>query len=173
MDHPWSINRGTILPHQTSGAQFRTSYVSELIDPTTKTWKQALVSYLFESHTITNILNTLLFPQAKTDVLNWSGERNGSYSIYNAYRICTETIRVTPLLRRSCQWNSTWKIKALPKVKDLVWRFYRSCFPTRARLNNRGMNCPVDCVICNVILTPHSGMCSRDSKGGFVLAKTM
>jgi len=30
-----------------------------------------------------------------------------------------------------------------------VWRVYRGCFPTRARLSNRGMHCPINCVLCD------------------------
>jgi len=36
-----------------------------------------------------------------------------------------------------------------PKIKIFLWRVCRSCFPTRARLNNRGVSCPLDCVQCN------------------------
>jgi len=35
-----------------------------------------------------------------------------------------------------------------PKVKNLVWRICRDCFPTRVKLRSRGVNCPSACVMC-------------------------
>jgi ribonuclease HI len=35
-----------------------------------------------------------------------------------------------------------------PKVKNLVWRICRDCFPTRVKLRSRGINCPSECVSC-------------------------
>jgi hypothetical protein len=43
-------------------------------------------------------------------------------------------------------WNLIWKLKVPLKVKNFLWR---GCFPTRARLSNRGVSCPLDCVQCN------------------------
>jgi len=70
--------------------QFRSIYVNELIDQTTKTWKEQLVHYLFDLHTTCLILNTPLFPQFIINALVWIGEKNGKYSICRAYRICIE-----------------------------------------------------------------------------------
>jgi len=35
-----------------------------------------------------------------------------------------------------------------PKVKNLVWRICRDCFPTRVKLRSSGVNCPSECVRC-------------------------
>jgi len=47
------------------------------------------------------------------------------------------------------QWNFIWKPKVLPKVKNLVWSVGRDCFPSRVRINNRGVACSSECVMCN------------------------
>jgi len=47
------------------------------------------------------------------------------------------------------RWNLIWKLKVPPKIKKFLWRMCRGCFPTRARLNSRGVSCPTDCVHCN------------------------
>jgi hypothetical protein len=39
--------------------------------------------------------------------------------------------------------------KLLPKVKNLVWRVCRDCFPPRVRINNIGVACSYECVICS------------------------
>ena len=47
------------------------------------------------------------------------------------------------------RWNLIWNLKVPPKIKNFLWRVCRGCFPTRARLNSRGVSCPLDCVHCN------------------------
>jgi len=44
-------------------------------------------------------------------------------------------------LHRLGFWTGIWKLKAPPKVKNLIWRICRGCLPTRARLLDRGVNC--------------------------------
>jgi len=46
------------------------------------------------------------------------------------------------------QWNSIWKLNVLPKLENLIWRVCRDCFPTRVRLNNKGVACHSKCVMC-------------------------
>lgn len=149
MNHPWLVNGGCITSLNTGGAQFRTGSISDLIDPSTKAWRQDLISHLFDDSTTDAILRTLLFPQVLSDALSWSCERNGQYSVRSAYRIYTEFIKVAAHLYRPGPWSSIWKMKVPPKVKNLVWRVCRGCLPTRARLVIRGLACPVHCVLCN------------------------
>jgi ribonuclease HI len=149
MYHPWLANGDCITPLHTGGAHFRTGSVSDLVDPHTKVWRQDLISHLFDEPTTDAILSTPLFPQVLVDALNWSGERNGQYSVRSAYRIHTETITSAAHLYRPGPWSSIWKLKVPPKVKNLVWRVCRSCLPTQARLLSRGVQCPAHCVLCN------------------------
>jgi hypothetical protein len=96
-----------------------------------------------------SILNTPLFPQVTTNVLVWKGEKNGKYYVCSAYRICTENIWDASHLRCPNHWKSIWNIKALLKVKYLVWRMFCGCFSTCARLVSREVICPIECVVCN------------------------
>lgn len=52
-------------------------------------------------------------------------------------------------MRRPGQWNSIWKLKVPPKVKNLIWRVCCDCFPTRIHLNNRRVACLSECVMCS------------------------
>lgn len=63
MGHPWLLNGECITTSQTWHVQFHSICVNELIDQTTKTWKEQLVHYLFDQHTACSILNTPIFPQ--------------------------------------------------------------------------------------------------------------
>ncbi|PNX92866.1 hypothetical protein L195_g016009 [Trifolium pratense] len=42
-------------------------------------------------------------------------------------------------------WNCIWKVHAPPKVKHLLWRICKGCLPTRVRLKERCVPCPLVC----------------------------
>ncbi|KAK2449324.1 hypothetical protein QL285_008530 [Trifolium repens] len=46
------------------------------------------------------------------------------------------------------QWSNIWKIQAPPKAKHLLWRIGKGCIPTRTRLHDRCVPCPLICPIC-------------------------
>ena len=54
---------------------------------------------------------------------------------------------ISYLYRSGC-WSDIWKLKAPPKVKNLIWRICRGCLPTRDRLLDRGVNCTSMCAMC-------------------------
>jgi len=47
-------------------------------------------------------------------------------------------------------WNLIWKLKIPPKVKQFIWRICRNCLPTRVRLKDKGVACPMKCTLCTV-----------------------
>ena len=79
----------------------------------------------------------------------WKGERSGNYSVKSAYRLCVTEIADNSHMHANGRWNLIWKLNVPPKIKNFLWRVCRGCFPTRARLNSRGVSCPLDCVHCN------------------------
>jgi hypothetical protein len=46
-------------------------------------------------------------------------------------------------------WTSIWKILAPPKAIHLLWRVSRGCLPTRMRLQDKHVPCPVLCPLCH------------------------
>jgi len=62
--------------------------------------------------------------------------------------VCIEEVINNDHLRKPWYWSGIWRLKVLPKVKNLVWRICRDCFPTRVKLRSRGVNCPSACVMC-------------------------
>jgi hypothetical protein len=123
--------------------------VGNSIDQSTKVWNEQLVQNLFATETTQNILNTPLHQQVDTDRLVWKAEKNGCYSVRSAYRICIEDIIINDHLRKPGYWSGIWKLKAPLKVRNLVWRVCRECFPTRVKLKSIGVNRPSTCVTCN------------------------
>jgi len=94
-------------------------------------------------------MNTPLFQQVNTDTLVWKLEKNYSYSIRCSHVLCIEDIVDNDHLRKLGYWSGIWKLKVPLKVNNLVWRICRDWFPTRVKLNKRGINCLKECVTCN------------------------
>jgi hypothetical protein len=46
-------------------------------------------------------------------------------------------------------WNLIWHAKIPPKVKNILWHIGHNVLPTRVKLINRGVQCPVNCAVCN------------------------
>jgi hypothetical protein len=46
-------------------------------------------------------------------------------------------------------WQSLWTILAPPKAKHLLWRVCKGCLPTRIRLQEKHVPCPLLCPLCN------------------------
>jgi ribonuclease HI len=47
------------------------------------------------------------------------------------------------------EWKWIWKIQAPPKTKHLLWRICKGCLPTRIRLQQRHVQCPVSYPLCD------------------------
>lgn len=60
-----------------------------------------------------------------------------------------EEIGDNSYLHRLGFWNGIWKLKAPPKVKNLIWRICRGCLPTCAKLLDKRVNCTSVCSMCD------------------------
>lgn len=81
-----------------------------------------------------------LFRFVEKDVLNWKPSVDGIFLVKTAYRFCMDNnILDTNYLQVPGDWNTLWRIKAPPKIKNLLWRACRDCIPNRVRLQNRGV----------------------------------
>ncbi|KAK2398440.1 putative mitochondrial protein [Trifolium repens] len=123
--------------------------VQSLINNTTKTWNQNIVQQVFSPAHASAILNTPLIEQVADDRLIWKEEKNGYYSVKSAYRHCVTVLTDSSHLRRDGHWQGIWRLKIPPKVKDLMWRMCRNVVPTRKRLQDKGVQCPLTCVSCS------------------------
>ncbi|XP_024634347.2 uncharacterized protein [Medicago truncatula] len=148
VSEPW-IGSGLSIPPVGDDMIALQSYsVGHLIDQEGKVWNEPLIHQFFVEDMATNILNTPLHHQVLTDKLIWKAEKNGLYSVKSAYRICIKEVINNDHLCKPGYWSGIWKLKVPPKVKNLIWRICRDCFPTRVKLRSRGVTCPSECVIC-------------------------
>jgi hypothetical protein len=104
---------------------------------------------MFNKNIVVKILNTPLFEQVQQDRMVWKAEKHGHYSVRSAYRLCVNDLVDLSHLRRPGFWSGIWRLKVPAKVKNLVWRMCRGCLPTRVRLQDKGVQCLVNCVSCD------------------------
>ena len=147
-DAPWLADGGCISGEGQTVEVIQQAKLDSLINPDTRSWNYNAINYYFDHGIVHRILRTPLFNQVEEDQLIWKAERNGHYSVKSAYHLCMEEIGDISYLHRSGCWSDIWKLKAPPKVKNLIWRIWRGCLPTRDRLLDRGVNCTSMCSMC-------------------------
>ncbi|CAJ2675491.1 unnamed protein product [Trifolium pratense] len=94
-------------------------------------------------------MQTPLYVSVRDDKLVWKLEQDGFYSVRSAYKQCVNDAGYQDRHGVAGQWNNIWHAKIPPKVKNLIWRIGRDVLPTRKKLNSRGVQCPMHCVVCN------------------------
>lgn len=148
-DAPWIEGGRCISGEGQSSEVIQQAILVSLIDHSYGCWDQNVINHYFDHSTTQLILATPLFRQVEEDQLIWKAEKNGHYSVKSAYRLCMEEIADNSFLHRPGYWTGIWKLKAPPKVKNLIWRICRGCLPTRARLLDRCVNCTSMCALCD------------------------
>ncbi|CAJ2649711.1 unnamed protein product [Trifolium pratense] len=137
LGEPW-IQGGTLISASNpSVMHLQNIKVKHLISNTTKEWDSHVINNIFDQGTADAILRTPLFQQVTSDKLVWKAEKKGNYTVKSAYRLCVEELLDTSHLSRPGFWSGIWRLKVPPKVKNLLWRICRGCFPTRARLRDK------------------------------------
>jgi len=94
----------------------------DIIEPSTKIWNTALISNMFDYNIIQLILDTPLHPLVHEDKIIWKAGKNGNYFVRSAYRICVTEIAENSHLHIPGKWNSIWKLKVPPKIRNFNWR---------------------------------------------------
>jgi hypothetical protein len=113
-----------------------------------KMWDSNKIRLLFLEPVAEHILNTSLFEEVKQDSLVWNFEKHGNYTVKSGYNNFIKNKTVEDSMRMEGDWNSIWKVAAPPKTKHLLWRICRGCLPTRSRLKERYVPCPIECPFC-------------------------
>jgi ribonuclease HI len=149
LDEPWLSDGACISTTGPNLEYIQNTKLAHLIDHSTKEWNQDIIHTLFDQNIVDSILKTPLIQQVSSDRLVWKAEKNGNYSVKSAYRLCVEELIDTSHLKRPGYWSGIWRLQVPPKVKNLMWRICRGCFPTRARLRGKGILCPPNCVVCD------------------------
>lgn len=129
--------------------------VSSLIENYTKWWKTNVVYSLFLPFEANTILSIPLSYNLPVDSLIWIGNKNGTFSVKNAYRIALSIVK--PPSEGECSsnssssliWKRIWHQKVPPKLKVFAWRICVNSLPTMENLSHRGITRSSFCPICD------------------------
>lgn len=130
--------------------------VSELIDPTTASWKSAIVDALFLPHEAQTIRSMPLSTQLPADKLIWTETQNGIFSVQSAYSLAVKigqsaTHGVSSnnsQMRRF--WRMVWRLPIPHKIRHFGWRACRDALPTKVNLLRRKVVQDDTCESCGL-----------------------
>ncbi|GAU30590.1 hypothetical protein TSUD_392810 [Trifolium subterraneum] len=122
--------------------------LQQLMIHNSKQWDVEKINELFSVKDAHMILAVPLLHTVENDRLIWTAESDGIYSVRSGYRKILEESNPYHRPREGDAWSALWKVQAPPRVKHLLWRICKECLPTRVRLRNRYVQCPVECPCC-------------------------
>jgi hypothetical protein len=148
---PW-LNRGGSRQPVTPRRQSVLTRVSELVDPFTCQWDEALVRDTFWEMDARIILSTPIRSDFE-DYPAWHFDEKGVFSVKSAYQLYV--VKRDEQMSASAQlndgpnfWRTLWDLPCLPKVKQFIWRFTHNSLPLKTNIKRRGIECETLCVSC-------------------------
>ncbi|PNY14675.1 ribonuclease H [Trifolium pratense] len=124
-------------------------HVNDLMFPNAKMWDKEKIESLFPIHIANRILEIPLFDMIEEDKLIWIDSTNGCYSVKSGYNLMMNVTGKVNVVPQQTDWHRLWSISAPPKAKHLLWRISKGCLPTRMRLQEKHVPCPLLCPVCN------------------------
>lgn len=122
-------------------------FVTQLIDHANYEWNIRLVHTTFEPESAQAILSIPLPARAKPDKLIWSPNPKGNFLVHSSYRIASNQSN-TPT-NTEVWWKRLWKLRALEKIKMLMWRISVNALPTKDNMSKRIESIDPTCVLCS------------------------
>jgi hypothetical protein len=166
----WRINSGTKvrvwrdnwlpkgnLKSMGNASKLRIRWVSELIDPSTKTWREDLVRKVFYPPDADTVLQIKLPAFHGEDHLAWHYEKTGLFTVKSAYRLALDVRDKENMIGMSKNhagdrdmWNIIWKAKVPPKVRVFGWELASNTLGVQALRCARNMDQIATCSICGM-----------------------
>ena len=79
-----------------------------------------MIRQVFSTDIADKIHRTPLIHQVAEDRIIWKAERHGRYSVRSAYKLCVTDLIDSSYNWRPGYWTGIWKLKAPPKIKNLL-----------------------------------------------------
>ncbi|XP_073294536.1 uncharacterized protein [Primulina huaijiensis] len=126
--------------------------VSDLMRSNPQQWDIGLLNELFNDRDVKAILQILLQETNCPDSWVWHYSKTGNYIVKSGYWVGLETSSLSEENGVAGEWGKIWNLQVPPKVKHFLWRATRNCLPVRASLQRKGIQVPLTCAQCGVIL---------------------
>ncbi|KAK8517306.1 hypothetical protein V6N12_032500 [Hibiscus sabdariffa] len=126
--------------------------VSNLISPTSNTWKENAIKSVFDPHQANRILCVPLPKIALSDTVIWRGDHTRELSVKFGYRMLNDCIGDDPSSHlhsdHQAFFNRLWQSNIPSKIKITIWRFAKNYIPTLCNLSTRHINVNTSCILC-------------------------
>lgn len=147
-DQPWLQDEcNPYITSELQGLEHIT--VSSLMKTGERQWEEEIVMDWFNFRDQQCILNTSIGGDDEEDLLYWGQESSGEYSVKSAYRMIQAQRGLWQISNNNSVWRDLWRIKAPPKVLNLVWRALSNVLPTKTNLYAKFVPVTTMCPICD------------------------
>jgi hypothetical protein len=123
--------------------------IHDLMMTNVKRWDKEKIHSLFPLNIANRIIETPLFDMVQDDKLIWVDNPHGNYTVKSGYNLLQTISGKVASSSTQIDWQSLWKINAPPKAKHFLWRMCKGCLPTRVRLQEKCVPCPLSCPTCD------------------------
>lgn len=123
--------------------------VSSLFYNGSRVWNIELIRDMFVARDQDCIINTKVHEQGSEDRLYWCKETSGVYSVRSAYRLLQAQKNLWQSRDNISFWRKVWRVKAPPKVLNLIWRALSNSLPTKSQLVQKFVPILNTCPFCN------------------------
>ncbi|MBA0671686.1 hypothetical protein Goklo_024863, partial [Gossypium klotzschianum] len=118
--------------------------VSDLIEPTSRSWKTELIRNTFQPVVAEQILKIPLAETDQEDLQVWRGEPTVEFSVRSAYKLLHGTNLDPTDLSLQAEtktfYNKLWKLHIPTKIKMTIWRISWDYIPSFINLKIRKLN---------------------------------
>ena len=157
-DHNW-IPRASYKRSVAARVAAPPCLVSELIEPSTASWKEELIRAVFTEFDAEAIMQIPLCTRRVEDFWSWGEEPRGNFSVGSAYRMLVRTKHdregwldeaetTSTSEGQSKEWKAIWKVAVPSEIKVFLWRLARNSIPSGDVLHRRNMSTTRVCGLC-------------------------
>ncbi|KAF7154602.1 hypothetical protein RHSIM_Rhsim01G0174200 [Rhododendron simsii] len=142
-EDPWLPKPPAFKVSPSSVRSSTVTYVSDLIDDSTKTWKTQLVKESFNEEEATIILSLPISTTQRRDRKVWHYSPNGVFTVKSAYCLEKESL-TNDLDNHGAQtssanvmaqiWKKLWGLPIHPKIKFFAWKCFNEALATNSAL---------------------------------------
>jgi len=109
-------------------------------------WRILTVNFLSADSWTYSKHTTLPISDDKSPYLE--GKNHAELFLRSECCFCVRELFDTSYVKVQGSSNLIWKLKIAPKVKNFMWRICRNWLPTRVRLRDKGVTCPMNYTLC-------------------------
>ena len=136
----------------------RIKWVSELIDPVTRTWNEELIRKILLPHDVDEVLKIRLPQSTSEDFIAWHFERSGVFLVRSVYRLAINDRDGNGDLGQSSTepsgerkiWSVLWKANVPPKIRNFGWCLATESLGVQTNIHKRGLEVFPTCSICGM-----------------------